>query len=63
MIYEIFFKLMKENFISNSFYGNISEQDQYNTNKNIQYQKYKVKKQLYFNDKLKTKETFMSKER
>jgi hypothetical protein len=45
---------MKENFISNSFYGNVSEQDQYNTNKNIQYQKYKVKKQLYFNAILKT---------
>ncbi len=53
---------MKENFISNSLYGNISEQDKYNTNKNIQYQKYKVKKkQLFFNTKLKTKETFMSK--
>jgi len=42
---------MKENFISNSLYGNISEQDKYNTNKNIQYQKYKVKpnpkKQLF----------------
>jgi len=53
---------MKENFISNSLYGNISEHDKYNTNKNIQNQKYKVKnKRLYFNAILKTKETFMPK--
>jgi hypothetical protein len=43
-----FVKLIKENFMSNSLHGNISEQDKYNTNKNIQYQKYKVKETTLF---------------
>jgi hypothetical protein len=43
--------LFIENFIRNSLQGNnMSEQDQYNLNKNIQYQKYQVKQKCYICD-------------
>jgi hypothetical protein len=42
--------LFLENFIKNSLHGNMSKQEKFNLNKNIQYQKYQVKQKCYISD-------------